>query len=445
MKTTKMLTILVLALLLVVWQAEVSKAEPMGTAWTYQGRLMDANAPAEGLYDFQFKLCGDPNTSSHQVGDTIDINDLDVIDGYFTVALDFNEPNAFNGEARWLDIGVRPGNSSERYTILSPRQHVTPTPYALYAETTSDDNDWIISGDDMYSIPTGNVGIGSTNPTAKLEVAGDMTIAIEDDIVLSLVSGISNSSKIALGQRFNNESAVIELDNTTGVLRFGRPFDSNSLAIDNSGNVGIGTTSPTKKLEVVGDVTVKKSDEDVDLSLVSGIGSSSELLLGNRFEPGAAAIKFDNLTQILSFKNWLTDDALVIAQDGNVGISTETPQAKLHVEGGARVSDDLSVQGKLTVDDAYVGSFPRPAYISAWVSVTPGTNHTFYHNLGGDPNDYFVDLTFKSNKIHHFYYGGTGHSWGAYWWDLDASEIKVFREPNDTFANTVRVRIWVYK
>jgi hypothetical protein len=137
---------------------------------------------------------------------------------------------------------------------------------------------------------------------------------------------------------------VIELDNTTSVLRFGRALDSNSLAIDNSGNVGIGTTSPTKKLEVAGDVTVKKIGEDVDMSLVSGIGSSSTLSLGNRFEPGAAAIKYDNLTQVLSLKNWLTDDALVITQGGNVGISTKTPQAKLDVEGNARVSDGQSFQ-----------------------------------------------------------------------------------------------------
>jgi len=60
MKTTKMLAILVLALGLMMCLAEVSKAPPipvpMGTAFTYQGHLYDANDVANGLYDFQFKL-----------------------------------------------------------------------------------------------------------------------------------------------------------------------------------------------------------------------------------------------------------------------------------------------------------------------------------------------------------------------------------------------------
>jgi hypothetical protein len=169
MKTTKILTILVLALGLIFRQAEVSKAEPMGTAWTYQGRLMDANGPADGQYDFEFRLFQDPVLNSFQVGPTIDINDLDVIDGYFTVLLDFGD-KAFTGNARWLEIGVRPGDSENRYTILKPRHEVTPTPYAIYAENTGNDNDWMVSDSNMYSIPTGYIGIGTTSPISKLEV-----------------------------------------------------------------------------------------------------------------------------------------------------------------------------------------------------------------------------------------------------------------------------------
>jgi hypothetical protein len=99
METRNILAILVLGLWLVVWQVEVSEAEPMGMAWTYQGRLMDVDNPANGLYDFQFKLFDDANTvTGNQLGGTIDVNDLDVIDGYFTVVLGFNDPNDFNGE-----------------------------------------------------------------------------------------------------------------------------------------------------------------------------------------------------------------------------------------------------------------------------------------------------------------------------------------------------------
>ena len=63
----------------------------------------------------------------------MDVNkpEVDVIDGYFTVELDFG--SVFDGNNRWLEIGVRPGDQSDPcvYSLLSPRQKVTPTPYAL--------------------------------------------------------------------------------------------------------------------------------------------------------------------------------------------------------------------------------------------------------------------------------------------------------------------------
>jgi len=129
MKTTKILAIMVLGLGFMVCQACLVEAAPMGTAFTYQGRLLDANDPADGEYDFQFKLFDAPNGGVQQ-GSTVDVNDLDVIDGYFTVELDFGA-SVFDGNDRWLQIGVR--QVANPFTILSPRQEVTPTPYALYA------------------------------------------------------------------------------------------------------------------------------------------------------------------------------------------------------------------------------------------------------------------------------------------------------------------------
>lgn len=109
----------------------------MGSAFTYQGHLYDANYVANGLYDFQFKLWSDPCRIEplFQIGNDVNRPDVDVIDGYFTVELDFNNPWAFDGWACWLEIGVRPGdlNDPNVYTTLSPRQEVTPTPYAFYS------------------------------------------------------------------------------------------------------------------------------------------------------------------------------------------------------------------------------------------------------------------------------------------------------------------------
>jgi hypothetical protein len=106
---------------------------PLVTFFTYQGRLLDSNDAADGLYDFQFKLY-DSQTSGTQKGRTIEFDDLDLIDGYFTVKLGFgDDPDIFNGDPRWLDISIRPGNSTDSFTTLSPRQEITPTPYAIFA------------------------------------------------------------------------------------------------------------------------------------------------------------------------------------------------------------------------------------------------------------------------------------------------------------------------
>ena len=132
MRTKRISTVLVLVL--VISWARIGHAEPMGTAIRYQGRLMDANHAADGLYDFQFKLFDDSNVvDGNQVGSDVNVPDVDVIDGYFTVELDFGS-SPFNGDVRWLQIGVRPGdlNDPNIYTTLDPWQEVTPTPYSLH-------------------------------------------------------------------------------------------------------------------------------------------------------------------------------------------------------------------------------------------------------------------------------------------------------------------------
>ncbi len=152
-----------MALGLILSWPEVSEAVPLGTAFTYQGHLYDANIVANGTYDFAFKLY-DANVGGSKVGTDVNVSDVGVVDAYFTVELDFGS-GAFDGNAVWLEIGVRPGemNDPNVYTTLSPRQEVTPTPYALQTRGIFVDN-------------TGNVGIGTDSPGAKLEVNGDLKV-----------------------------------------------------------------------------------------------------------------------------------------------------------------------------------------------------------------------------------------------------------------------------
>jgi hypothetical protein len=139
MKTQQILLILALASLFVVTTATVSEAGPMATAFTYQGRLVDANNAANGLYDFQFKLF-DAVSGPSQVGSDVNVPGVDVMDGYFTVELDFGA--VFDGDARWLEIGVRSYDPFDvnAFDGLLPRQELTPTPYAIYAGKAEDAN-----------------------------------------------------------------------------------------------------------------------------------------------------------------------------------------------------------------------------------------------------------------------------------------------------------------
>lgn len=99
-----------------------------GTAFTYQGQLVDDNNPANGVYDFQFGLF-DAAAAGSQIGAVQAINNISVNDGLFTVNLDFGT-DAFNGQARWLEIAVK-RDADGSYTLLSPRVALTPAPQAL--------------------------------------------------------------------------------------------------------------------------------------------------------------------------------------------------------------------------------------------------------------------------------------------------------------------------
>ncbi len=104
-------------------------------AFTYQGRLMDNGQPANGSYDIRVALT-DALNGGNQIGTALTNAPVPVSNGLFLVVLDFGG-EAFDGSARWLEIGVRTNGSSSSYALLSPRQAITATPYALLAGATT--------------------------------------------------------------------------------------------------------------------------------------------------------------------------------------------------------------------------------------------------------------------------------------------------------------------
>src|SRR6185295_7161751 len=104
------------------------------SGFTYQGRLTDGGTPANGNYDLQFALF-DAADGSNQIGQTKTVSSVSVSGGVFTVTLDFGG-NSFTGANRFLEISARPSGAAS-FILLTPRQPITSTPYAVRSITAS--------------------------------------------------------------------------------------------------------------------------------------------------------------------------------------------------------------------------------------------------------------------------------------------------------------------
>ncbi len=121
--------------------AQVEPAAPDATSvaldrrFTYQGRLVNGGVPVNGSCDLRFTLF-DAASGGTQVGAIQTLTNVAVSDGLFSVTLNAGNEfgsSAFTGQRRWLAVAVRCPAGSGSFTTLSPRQELTPAPYALYA------------------------------------------------------------------------------------------------------------------------------------------------------------------------------------------------------------------------------------------------------------------------------------------------------------------------
>lgn len=102
---------------------------PLGTAFTYQGRLQQDGSLVDGTCDLQFSLW-DALEEGNQIGSLLSQPAVSVAGGTFTVQLDFGS-GAFQGDARWLAIAVCCPSGCDPKVTLTPRQPLTAAPYAL--------------------------------------------------------------------------------------------------------------------------------------------------------------------------------------------------------------------------------------------------------------------------------------------------------------------------
>jgi len=228
--------------------APVSTQAALGSSIPYQGQLQDNGTAANGAYDFQFKLFDNASAGS-QIGGELNKEDVTVANGLFAVELDFGS-GVFNGEARYLEFGVRPGANTGAYTILSPRRPLLAVPYALYSLASAGGSGGnpaygAAAGapqDSVHVAANGNVGIGNISSTdARLSVVqnGDWQLRLENP---AIGGGFWN-----IGQSSDNWNAG------GGKLLFTPNSDNSNLAavaMTTDGKVGIGTTAPQAPLDI---------------------------------------------------------------------------------------------------------------------------------------------------------------------------------------------------
>jgi len=190
---------------------------------------------------------------------------------------------------------------------------------------------------------SGNVGIGMT-PNVKLEVAGEIKV---------------NSSN---GNGFNL-NAVTLLTPSTGTLAFGTS-NTERMRIDSSGNVGIGNTSPTQKLDVTGNVAVSADIIQASTNAVHFMGGSTASF-GNTAGIGIAGGTNFHVT------GSATGDIVMAAATGK------------HIIFGTSSSGGPS--RKFEIDDAGVSSFVagRTNFSADGSSFSPGSHNGHFIDING--------------------------------------------------------------
>lgn len=217
---------------------------------------------------------------------------------------------------------------------------------------------WLRNGTSIY-YNEGSLGVGTNNPTA---IGGTVSLSLKSAVVDSDVRlGISNDVQAWVLRTDGGDSDTFKIrDATTGNDRF---------AIDTSGNVGIGTTTPSRELEVaasadsseievstwsttdadrssivfqksasatVGTYATTATGESLARIVAAGVDTSNtprnagQILIEGDAAPDANAVpgKISFWTSNLDS----LQERMVIDDSGQVGIGEDTPAAALHVK-----------------------------------------------------------------------------------------------------------------
>jgi trimeric autotransporter adhesin len=259
---------------------QLSTAFAQGTAFTYQGRLNDGGSPAHGTYDFRFKLFED-SLGNTQAGSTQLAGGVPVTNGLFLVTIDFGA-GIFTGSNYWLEVDVRT-NGAASYTGLTPLQAVTPTPYAIFANTASNLSGTLPAGQLSGMVPSANLtgtygnAVTFNNAGNSFSGNGSGLTGVNAATLNGLGAGnfwqTGGNAGTTAGPNFvgTTDNQPLELHvNSARALRV-EPGGPSAYLI----GIGFGTPTPTGAPNMIGGASINYVSDGVVGAVIAGGGATN--------------------------------------------------------------------------------------------------------------------------------------------------------------------------